>query len=271
MNNSYADKIQQYLYGQLTAAERKDFEKALRQDADLKKAYIQFNLSEKADDYFLLEQQRTLANQVRLETGPLPIPQLNWWDKLWLAFSAQPIVTGALLATIMLSGLWLLYRTQAVPSFQPVEAHMLRPFNFSQAGGGTMDARDVLQRSSDLYYGLKPGGRDSLAQLAQSCGQFCMAHYYLAHWELKNGHYAEARKGLEECLAQRSTVEQDRYNKSIGKMKVNLLLAKLGEHPDQWKAIRAQLNDMLENDPDLQGPVNEEAREKAVELQDKFK
>jgi len=28
---------------------------------------------------------------------------------------------------------------------------------------------------------------------------------------------------------------------------------------------------MLENDPDLQGPVNEEAREKAVEIQDKFK
>jgi hypothetical protein len=129
-----------------------------------------------------------------------------------------------------------------------------------------MDARDVLQRSSDFYYGLKPGGRDSLAQLALSCPQFCMAHFYLAHWELKNGQYAEARKGLERCLAERNTVEQDRYNKSIGKLKVNLQLAILGENPDQWKAVLARLNNMLENDPDLQGPVNEEAREKAEAL-----
>jgi|GEM_PF-1045579 len=266
MNNSYADKIQQYLYGQLTAAERKDFEKALRQDADLKKAYIQFNLSDQADTFFELEQQRAIADEVRLQTGPLPKPRLNWIEQLWI----KPVVWGLLVLGLACTA-YLAVQYTTGPSISPVEAHMLRPFNFSQAGGGQMDARDVLQRSSDLYYGLKSGGGDSLAQLAQSCGQFCMAHYYLAHWELKNGQYAEARKGLEQCLAERSTVEQDRYNKSIGKLKLNLLLANLGEHPDQWKTVRAQLNDMLENDPDLQGPVNEEAREKAVEIQDKFK
>ncbi|MDX2135684.1 MAG: hypothetical protein SFV52_12900 [Saprospiraceae bacterium] len=268
MDKTYAESCHRYLYGRMSAAEIESFEQALRNEPARQKAYIDFMLSEQANPYYNDEQLRAIAGAVRVDTGPMPHPALNLWDRLWLFWARNPLLTIGF-ATLLVAGLvWVTRTAWDRADLTEVQKHMINPFCLSVAGSdpAPVDHEAVTKRASDFYCGVSSGGRDSLVALVSACDSFCMASYYLAHWDLRAGDYSAARGGLDQCLQNQAFIRQAAYNRSIGTLKLNLLLAELGESPARRSDLYRTLSDMVKNDPDFQGQLNEEAREKAEEL-----
>ncbi len=268
MNARYSETCQRYLSGRMSQAEIDTFEQALRDQPAFQKAYIDFMLSEQANPYYAEERLRDIARVVREDTGPMPNPPLSVFDRLWLFWVHKPLIAIALFSLLMLGFIFAGKSIWDHPDLSSIQEHMIDPFCLSVAGSAPapVDNEKVSKLASDFYCGVANGGRDSIAGLAAACGGFCMAHYYLAHWDLRAGDYASARVGLEACLQNQNIIQQESYNRSIGKLKLNLLLAELGESPNRLHALHQRLDDMVKNDPDFQNQLNEEAREKAHEL-----
>jgi hypothetical protein len=257
--------IEAYLQGKLSSSDRQNFESALRRDTTLQKMVLPEYLALKAERLHEQASLRDLVQEVSREIGPLPDPQLTFGDRLSL-WIRKPWFTALAGITLILPVLYLL----SLPPFgssaaspeqinRALGAAFIEPVNMAQAGAveDSVEADRILRQASDYYWSTPNGAADSLSRLAQSCQGYCMAYYYLAHWQLKNGNYAEAERYFVQTEQEAGYLRQFPRIRDLSKIRFNLLLSRIRQTPQDPNSVQAL--DNLMNASDCSALVKEKA------------
>ena len=281
-NNAYIQRFEAYLTDALPPDERRAFEQELSENTELRTAFRPFQLAEKAVELNGERQIRHILQGIRAETGVLPKPRLTIWEELSLFFSTPKalLVVVPMLAIVAV----LFWANTQVPSAESLaETYFMPPANLSVAGAQEEAAanRRIFQRASDFYWAVANGGLDSLEHLAEKNtlntvdegnpnaigkgGHFNMAHYYVAHWHLKNQSFAAAKADFAQTLANAATLKTYRETQDLGKIKLNLLLSELALAPNP-SSLLPQLDGFL-TDADCRGDVRRAAESLKAELE----
>lgn len=241
-NSNLNHRVEAYRRGSLSPTEREAFEAALKNDAALQRAYVRQSLQaeEPVPDSDLVDPGvRAAVEAVRRRVGPLPEPTLTWLDHLryWLR---RPLYQGLGLAGLLLvvalalpgprHTIQQLFQTET-PAPKLVERFYAEPFCAGVAGESSslQESYARFEAASNFYCFPKQGGLDSLNRAAEACGpDFCMAHYYRAHWNLKHGNYPAAETELRRCLEHTDYIRQFRETSDLGNLRLNYALARLG-------------------------------------------
>ena len=266
-NQDYQNQSKAFLQGAMNRRERLAFEAALERDELLREIFLKEALSM---DKTVFEQEgkwKEMLDKIRREKGPLPEPGLNLFDQLRFTFLFyNSWKTGFGLLIILLVGIMLGANLTQEPAKKLINGYFIEAYCYGYAGEApsSTDPKEELKVASGFYCGNAEGGVDSLQALADSCAGFCLADYYLAHWQLKNGRFEEAIAGFEQCLANEERLPQVSYSALAGPIQFNLLLARLGASHSR-QDILADLQ-ALEEDAD----AGEEARQAAKDLYDEL-
>ncbi len=241
MNNlNLPNRIKNYLDGAMSAKEARQFEADLESDFELKKAFVAFSI----DAYKPLTQNaqksKELVDSVFNSLPPFPTPSLPLLFRLKMWF--QPlrnklIVAVGLLVSVALGTLIIL-----VPGIKKTITANAIQATCKNVAGETLSPRQIFERASAAYCGHETDttALEKLQQLSAGQDSFCMADYYIAHWYLQNGRYADAVTMFEACLAAQETIESNPETvKSRNALLLNTILARFGRDKDVKAALAA--------------------------------
>ncbi|MCB0594412.1 MAG: hypothetical protein H6557_09065 [Lewinellaceae bacterium] len=230
-NQDYYNQAKAYLEGTMNSRERQAFEAALDQDEARQKAFLHYAFSPEKPASAREQKLKEMLEKLRRQKGPLPEPQLNFFDRLRFAFSAVQFWKAGLGFLIaLMAGLAIWANLSLEPVNELIEKYFIEAYCPGYAGDELPPTgqEEVFGRASALYCGYAEEGGEGLKVLADGCAGFCMADYYLAHWQLKNGQFEPAIEGFEQCLANRDSLLQYGYASLARPVRLNLLLARLG-------------------------------------------
>lgn len=263
MENEKDKKIEAYINREMPAKDRKAFEAELAADPELRGELQLYQLTEKAIELNGQARLRTLLEDVRQQTGPLPDPKIGLIDRIRFFFYSRlnRRITVGFLFLFTLSVIWMITAAYYCPLSNISDGYFIEPM--LEAHASPSDATtptSILAKSREFYENNQSG---NLQQLAKEEKSRSIASFYLAHLYLKNKNFQLAEEAFNQVLAEKDNLTN--YYSDIqdfGKIKFNLLLSKLGKTKD-WNAALAELT-TLQRDPDLN---KSGAREKVAQLE----
>ena len=262
-NQDYRNQSKAYLQGAMNRRERLAFESALEQEEALREIFLKEALSMDKTAFEQEGKWKEMLDKIRREKGPLPEPGFNLFDQLRFTFLFyNSWKTGLGFLITLLAGIMIVANLTQEPAKKLINGYFIEAYCYGYAGEApsSTDPKEELKVASGFYCGNAEGGVDSLQALADGCAGFCMADYYLAHWQLKTGNFEAAIAGFEQCLANEERLPQVSYSSLAGPVQLNLLLAKLGARYSR-QDILAGLQALVE-----EADVGEEARQAAQGL-----
>jgi hypothetical protein len=262
MTNDQAYKIETYLSGEMPPEERQAFEAELAADAELRRELRLYQLADKAIERQGQARLREMMRETRAKLGPLPEPELTWWDRVRFFFYSRAYLgaTLGLLALLLLAGVWLVATPRLCPAAKITSDYFIEASLFAQAGPEEAIARaTILAQCREYYANEQPEKLEQLAMQEESRG---VASYFLAHWHLKRANFEEAGEAFLIALANREQLKRHSDLQDMGKLKFNLLLCEMGKNRD-WQATLDGLA-VLRDDPDVQGTA---VKEKIAQLE----
>lgn len=237
MEHDFDLRIQAYLNDELSAADRASFEAELRANPALQRELRRNEVLEKAIAAHGPRRLREMGREVREKFGPLPEPTLTWRDRLRYLDGWRTViwVVGGLL--LFLAGLLWYANSGTLTSPQDfVAQYFTEPKCLGVAGqspAAGLPERREFEKASGFYCG-KTIRADSLRLQQAACRSFCMAEYYLAHYDLLNGRYEQSAAGFRKSLDNAPYILQFReMQPEIPHIKLNWILARLaaGQRP----------------------------------------
>ena len=230
-NHDHHNRAKAYLEETMSNRERQAFEAALEKDEGLQEAFLKYALSMELPRPEQEDKWREILERIRREKGPLPEPTLNFFDYLKYAFSPGVFwKTGLGLLAAVFAGIVIWANLALKPDEELIDKYFIEAYCPGVAGEGSSSTEmdRSFERASNFYCGYAEGGADSLKVQAERCPGFCMAKYYLAHWQLKSGHFESAAEGFTQCLDNEASLLQYGYTSLAEPVRLNLLLARLG-------------------------------------------
>ena len=262
-NQDYRNQSQAYLQGAMNRRERLAFESALEQQEALRETFLKEALSMDKTAFEQEGKWKEMLDKIRREKGSLPEPRLNFFDRLRFAFFYYgPWKTSFGLLFTLLAGMMIVANLTQEPAGKLIQRYFIEAYCYGYAGEAPSptNPEEGVKVASGFYCGNTEGGVDSLKALADGCAGFCMADYYLAHWQLKNGQFEQAIAGFEQCLANEGILPQVSYTSLAGPVQLNLQLANLGAGHSRQE-ILAGLQALVED-----SDAGDEARRAAQSL-----
>ena len=272
--NQFDTQIEAYFTGTMSPEEKKAFEQELKANKSLNEAMKPYQLFDKAVEVQGEAELRVLARNMAATMPPIPIPQLSMWEQIGLFFTkakSQDKVNSsgqAQSATwrMALGGLstavvaCLLYANIFVMPYGEIATS--QNFGFAAESVGTLgeDTKTFFANAQKLY---ESGQKQALEKMASDTvrkdsfgegGASVAGNYYLAHLELKNKNFDNALAAFDKILQPANVVILESESMSIGRVKINRVLAILGKNKDKDEALR--LANQLAADPDCKNDLD---------------
>ena len=228
-NSPFEARMEAYFLEKMTAEERLAFQEELRQDPELRSIF-ETRVDELADAAIHYMGQMELQQKVAAlkKAHPnLAKPRLSFRDWLEILLFRYRRQIGLGLALPIVLFFSLVYLT--VPGTGSLVGEYLnKPYEPAVAG-----SQEAVQLY-DAYRHYKSNKPDALAQLNRVCPDFCIATYYRAHLNLREGNYAEAVSDFNQVLAPENWESLAKYAGIQDRCKIefNLLLARWGMDGD---------------------------------------
>ena len=235
--HQFDTQIEAYFTGTLSPDDKKAFEESLENDKALQEAFKPYKLFDKAVQVVGEYELQLTAQRMATETGPLPIPKFNFWERMWLFFTHKPtseskwfklpqwrIAFAGVSTTVACC---ILYANVFVSSYKDISTSMIN--NAESVGTKGDNAKTVFSESEKLY---NTGKLEDLQKMAQDPNQViaAAASYYLAHLYLKNKNFDAAIAAFDTTLRlDNLTILKSEINPNICTIRINRFLAILGK------------------------------------------
>ena len=256
---NHHERIRAYFHGGLSEKEKTQFEEDLSTDPELKKAAIMHSLgftSENEEE----ESVRNTMTRVRSQLGPLPGPEIKGKDSgRFFLYDRPRVLRAAAIAILLIGSSLLIAILLGTPTAnQLAQGYFLAPDSGDTAGPQEQQS-DLKEESSSIYWGIDQGGLEALQSLAGKADSFNIANFYLAHWYLKEGRYDAALDGFDQCIANKTVLDQ--YDSGyFEQARFNRILADLGRSGNS-KILLSEIDAFLD-----EFPGNQKARDLREEL-----
>jgi hypothetical protein len=224
-NDPYDPRIESYLAGQLSDRERTDLEKALAADTGLRQELQRARLIDRVLRGVTRQRLQETMDEVAAEAGPLPIPELSWWDRLRFALGRRGwvgIAAVSLLVVFVVVGM-----NRPCPAGVLVDSYFLAPTLVHAQAGAVLD-RNLANRAS-LYYATAEG--DELSKLTTE-SRDVVPLYYLAHDYLRNDDYSRAESTFERLFERQEELTAYAEYQDLDRLRFNQILSELGMSND---------------------------------------
>ncbi len=265
--NQFDTQIEAYFTGTMSPEEKKAFEQELNTNTSLKEAFKPYQLFDTAVAVHGEAELRVMARNMVATMPPILVPQLSIWQQIELFFTkakardkmnssgqAQSatwrMALGGLSTAVVAC---LLYANIFVLPYGEIAAS--QNFGFAAESVGTLgeDTKTLFANAQKLY---ESGQKSALEKMASDTegGGAVAGNYYLAHLELKNKNFDNALTAFDKILQPANVAILESESMSIGRVKINRLLAILGKNKDKDEALR--LANQLVVDPDCKNDLD---------------
>jgi tetratricopeptide (TPR) repeat protein len=265
--NPFDTQIEAYFTGTMSPEEKKAFEQELKSNNSLKEVFKPYQLFDKAVEVQGEAELRVLARNMAATMPPMPVPQLSIWEQIGLFFTKAKSYDKVNPSGQAQSATWrmalgglstavvacLLYANIFVMPYGEIAAS--QNFGFAAESVGTLgeDTKTLFANAQKLY---ESGQKQALEKMAIDTegGAAVAGNYYLAHLELKNKNFDNALTAFDKILQPNNIKILESESMSIGRVKINRLLAILGKNKDKDEALR--LANQLAADPDCKNDLD---------------